>query len=67
MIRLRFDRRNATRGLKSECFTSHKLHHYAPAQSDGDRGSPAMFFVALPGNTNKVPRKVIAEVGELMI
>ncbi|WP_342320528.1 hypothetical protein [Burkholderia pseudomallei] len=57
----------ATRGFKSECFTPHKLHHYAQALSNGDKGSPVMFFVALPGNANKVPRKVIAEVEELMI
>ncbi|MDC6295462.1 hypothetical protein ACQZ32_25670 [Ralstonia pseudosolanacearum] len=57
----------ATKAFKSECFTHHKLHHYAQALSNGEKGSPVMFFIALPGKVNKIPKKVIGEVEDLMI
>lgn len=57
----------ATKGFKGECFTAHKLHHYAQALSNGNKGRPVMFFIAPPGKQNKVPTKAIGEIEELMI
>lgn len=57
----------ATKSFKSECFTSHKLHHYAQALSDGEKGSPVMFFIAAPGRINKIPAITIGEIEDLMI
>lgn len=57
----------STKGFKTECFTPHKLAHYAVALSNGDKGSPVMFFIAPPGNSNKVPTKAITEIEGLMI
>lgn len=57
----------STKGFKGECFTPHKLHHYAQALSNGDKGSPVMFFIALPGSPRKVAAKVIREMEDLMI
>jgi hypothetical protein len=56
-----------TKGFKRECFTPHKLHHYAQALSDGEKGSPVMFFIALPGKLDKVSKKVVSEIEDLMI
>lgn len=57
----------ATRGFKTECFTSHKLHHYAQALCDGAQVRPVMFFIAAQGKINKVAVSAIKEIEELMI
>lgn len=57
----------SSKGFKSECFTPHKLLHYAHDLSNGRRGSPVMFFIAPTGNVNKVPAKAIGEIEDLMI
>jgi len=57
----------SSKGFKGECFTSHKLHHYAQALSNGDKGKPVMFFIAAAGKINKIPAKTISEIEDLMI
>jgi hypothetical protein len=57
----------ATKGFKQECFTTHKLNHYAQALAHGEKGRPVMFFIAPSGNINKVRAKTIEEVEDLMI
>ena len=57
----------ATKTFKKECFTTHKLHHYAQALCDGAKGRPVMFFIAAQGKINRVPASTIKEVEDLMI
>lgn len=57
----------SSKGFKGECFTAHKLHHYAQALSNGDKGKPVMFFIAPAGKGRKVAVKSLAEIEELMI
>jgi hypothetical protein len=57
----------ATKAFKNECFTPHKLHHYAQALCNGAKGRPVMFFIAAQGKTNRVPANIIREIEDLMI
>lgn len=57
----------ATKSMKQECFTPGKIQHYNEVLFKGNKGKPVMFFVALPGNRNKVPAKEIGDMERFLI
>jgi hypothetical protein len=57
----------ATKTFKQEIFHSEKLKKYNKLLWDGKKGSPVMFFVALPGNLKKIPVGVINDMEKFLI
>lgn len=56
----------ATKSMKQECFTSHKLKHYNAVLFKGYKGTPVMFFVVLPGNKKKIGAKIITDMEKFL-
>lgn len=54
--------------FSSECFAAHKTgEHYNPALLDTLKGTPVMFFVALPAGRGKPNAKRIADLESFLI
>ena len=57
----------ATKTMKQECLHHHKLAHYNKVLFTGNKGTPVMFFVVLPGTKKKVSKTVIDEMETFFI
>lgn len=57
----------ATKSMKQECLTDHKLKHYNQVLFDGDKGTPVLFFVAPDGKKKKVPKGEIDDMETFLI
>jgi len=57
----------ASKTFKQEIFTDHKIKKYNQLLWEGKKGTPVMFFVALPANLRKVPVKVINDMEKFLI
>ncbi len=55
------------KSFRQECFTPHKLNKYNRALFEGKRGTPVLYFVALPGQKKKISAKIITEVETYLI
>jgi hypothetical protein len=56
----------ATKCFKQECFTHHKLGHYNKVLFERTKGTPVMYFVALPGTLRKVPEGDIKDIEKFL-
>ena len=52
----------AGKTFEQESFTDHKIGHYNEVLWDGKKGTPVMFFIAQPGNRNKVSARILNEM-----
>jgi len=57
----------ATKTFKQECFTSDKTKKYNRLLWTGRKGSPVMFFVAMPGSNKKISAPIIADMEKFLI
>ena len=57
----------ATKTFKQETFATDKIKKYNALLWEGKRGTPVMFFVALPGTKRKVPAPVINDMEKFLI
>ena len=56
-----------TKTFKQESFALHKIKKYNECLWGGKKGTPVMFFIALPGHRNKVPALVIKDIEKFLI
>ncbi len=57
----------ATGDYHQECFTADKANKYTLGLSDYDKGTPVLFFVALPHKRGPVNKKLIGDLEDFLI
>ncbi len=58
----------ATKSLKQECFSFHKLaNHFNEVLFKGNKGTPVIFFVVAQGKKKKIPKDVINNLEKFLI
>ena len=58
----------ATKGFEQECLNPRNLsHHYNPALIRAKKGTPVIFFLALPRTKGKPNEKLIAQLEKFLI
>ncbi len=57
----------ASKTFQQECFTTHKTEKYNKLLFETRKGTPVMYFVALPGNRQKISKPVLSHLEKTLI